>query len=224
MKNFLIVLLGCVLLIACGKSDEEKLKDMIAEATKSALYIPDSYDPVSTECDSLMTSVITSANIKKAEKFVELMNEAKSLQRDIDMNIERRDYWRGKYGEFYSDYSKKAQRGIDKQKNKLEEARAIVADIYSQYTAEPEFIGYIVDHKFRAKNNAGQVLFGENLYILNKEKNAIVAVFSADEENMLYFLQLATALKELGPECNIEEVDLFEISDNIKSKFELQYP
>lgn len=221
MKNLYIVLVGCLLLTACGKSEEEKLKDLVAEATKSSLYIPESYDPVSTECDSLMTSVITAKNIKNAAKFVELMTEAKGLQRDIEYNTEQTEYWKGKYGDFYRDYSKKAQRGIDKQQKKLDEARAIVADIYQQYTAEPEFIGFIVDHKYRAKNNAGQVCFGEVIYILNKEKDAIVAAYSVDDEDMLYFLQLSSALKELGSECEFEEVDLYEISDNIKSKYEL---
>ena len=82
-------------------------------------------------------------------------------------------------------------------------------------------------HKFRAKNNAGQVCFGEYVFILNKEKTEVLAAIDAQDEKTLYFFQLTGALQELGEGIdtdNLSEQKLFEISENIKSKFELQYP
>lgn len=221
MNKLLLIITTLLLLTSCGKSDEERLNDMVAETIKSNLYIPDSYDPVSLQVDSMSRNVITDANIRKAAKFVELMNEAKSIQRDIDMNEEQRDYWRGKYGEFYSDYSKKVQRGIEKRDKKISEAKSLFTDIYSQYTSPREFCGYIADHKYRAKNNMGNVMFGEAVILLDKNKENITAIYDAEKEEFLYFLQLTGAMQELGDDVNPDTVDLMEVSDNIKSKYEL---
>lgn len=53
MKKVLYILIIILVLASCGKSEEEKMNDMITEATKASLFIPESYDPVSTPCDSL---------------------------------------------------------------------------------------------------------------------------------------------------------------------------
>ena len=60
MKKLFLLLSLVMMLSSCGKSDEGKLNDMIAEATKSSLYIPESYDPVSTQCDTLGRDIINS--------------------------------------------------------------------------------------------------------------------------------------------------------------------
>ena len=227
MKNYLLIALCCLFFASCGKSDEEKLNDLIAEATKSSLYIPESYDPVSLECDTLGRNIITEANIKKAVKFVEVMKEAKNQQHDFEYNNEQKEFWRGQYGGFYNDYSRKAQSAENKKIQKIGEARAIISDLYKQYYAPREFVGFLADHKFRAKNNAGQVCFGEYVFILNKEKTEVLAAIDAQDEKTLYFFQLTGALQELGEGIdtdNLSEQKLFEISENIKSKFELQYP
>lgn len=221
MKKLIFILSIVFMLSSCGKSDEEKLNDMIAEATKASLYIPESYDPVSTECDTLGRDFINKANIKKSAKIISLVREAQSVKSQIERDAEQRDYWRGKYGEFFSDYSKKVQRGEEKRDGLKAEANKLFAELITDYNTNREFCGFIVEHKFRAKNNMGNVMFGDIIYILNKEKTEIVDAYDTSDDDFLGFIQMAGAMQEIGENYNLEEINLEEICDNIKSRFEL---
>lgn len=221
MKKLLFLLSIVFMLSSCGKSDEEKLNDMIAEATKASLYIPESYDPVSTECDTLGRDFINKANIKKSAKIISLVREAQSVQSQIERDAEQRDYWRGKYGEFFSDYSKKVQRGEEKRNELKAQANKLFAELITDYNTNREFCGFIVEHKFRAKNNMGNVMFGDIIYILNKDKTEIVDAYDTSDDDFFGFIQMTGAMQEIGENYNLEEINLEEICDNIKSRFEL---
>lgn len=195
------------MLSAC-KSQEDKLNELIADATKSTLYIPESYDPVSTDCDSLFANYISETNINKSASFGKIMKEAKSLQRKV---------------EFCKDLSWNTQHYESKLNKRLNEAQKIIEDIYNQLQESGEFIGFLADHKFRAKNNDGQVNFGEYIFILDKDKAHILSTFNGRNENVLYFFQLVSELEKQEEDNNISEIDLFEIADNIESKIELLY-
>ena len=200
--NKIIVIFSTILLLAsCGKNEEERINKMIAEATKSSLFIPDSYDPISLTCDSLKTAIINDANIKKASKIIKLVNEA-NFQREFDSNFEKAD----------SKYTKS-----------LSEAKKLINQLIIDSRKENGFQGYIVDHRFRAKSNVGYVVFGEYIFILDKDKANIVAVYNADSEDFSNFDQMMRLLMEIDKDVPIEEIDIFELCDNIKSRFELQY-
>lgn len=221
MKKLVLLLSILLMLTSCGKSDEEKLNELVADATKASLYIPESYDPVSTDCDTLGVDIINQTNIKKSAKIISLVREAKSVQRQIERDAEQRDYWRGKYGEFYSDYSKKVQRGEEKRDGLKAQANKLFAELLEDYNNNREFCGYIVEHKFRAKNNMGNVDFGDVIYLLDKDKSKIVAAYNTTDDDFLGFVQMTGAMQEIGENYNIEEINLEEICDNIKSRFEL---
>lgn len=221
MKKLFLLLSLVMMLSSCGKSDEGKLNDMIAEATKSSLYIPESYDPVSTQCDTLGRDIINSMNIKKSAKIISLVREAQDVQSQIESDMEQRDYWRGKYGGFYSDYSKKVRRGEEKRDQLKSQANDLFAELLEDYNKNCGFYGYIVEHKFRAKNNRGNVMFGDVIYILNKDKTEIVAAYDTADDDFLGFIQMVGAMQEIGENYNVEEIDLEEICDDIKSRFEL---
>lgn len=223
MKKAFYILIILLVLASCGKSEEEKINDMITEATKASLFIPESYDPVSTQCDSITIDIINETNIKKAVKIKELVNEVNNLQQQIEREVEQREYWRGKYGEFYSDYSKKVLRSEEKKNQALSQAYKLFEELLQAYNKPKEFIGYIVEHRFRAKNNMGNVMFGDVIYILNKDKSAIVAAYESDKDDFLTFVQMIGAIKEMGEDYNKDDIDLIDICDNIKSKFELLY-
>lgn len=222
MKKSILILWMLLILIGCGKSNEEKLNELIAEKTKSTLFIPESYDPVSLECDSISRNIISDVNIKKSAKIIEKMKEAKRYQREMDSNAEERDYWQGKYGEFYSDYSRKFAQAKEKRDKVISEADILFQELLNDYSAEPEFCGYIVNLRFRAKNNAGNVLFGEYVFILDKEMSNILAVYDATTDDFLGFFQMVGRMQEITQDEQ-EEYDLGEICDNIKTAFELQY-
>ena len=221
MKKLFLLLGIFFILTSCGKSDEEKLHDLIGEATKASLYIPESYDPVSIQCDTLGRNIITPANIKKSAKIISLVREAQSTQRQIERDLEQRDYWQGKYGDFYNDYSKKVRSGEEKRDELKTQAMELFAELLKDYNAERGFYGFIVEHKFRAKNNMGNVLFGDVIYILNKEKTEILAAYDTSDDDFVGFVQMTGAMQEKGMNYNLEEINLEDICDNIKSAFEL---
>lgn len=221
MKKFFLLLSIFFILTSCGKSDEERINDLVGEATKATLYIPESYDPVSTQCDTLGRNIINPANIKKSAKIISLVREAQSTQRQIDYDLEQRDYWQGKYGNFYNDYSKKAQSGEEKRDKLKSQAMKLFAELLKDYNTRKGFYGYIVEHKFRAKNNMGNVMFGDVIYILNKDKTEIVAAYDTSDDDFVGFLQMVGAMQEIGENDNLEEINLEDICDNIKSVFEL---
>ena len=221
MKKLFLLLGIFFILTSCGKSDEEKLHDLIGEATKASLYIPESYDPVSIQCDTLGRNIITPAYIKKSAKIISLVREAQSTQRQIERDLEQRDYCQGKYGDFYNDYSKKVRSGEEKRDELKTQAMELFAELLKDYNAERGFYGFIVEHKFRAKNNMGNVLFGDVIYILNKEKTEILAAYDTSDDDFVGFVQMTGAMQEIGMNYNLEEINLEDICDNIKSAFEL---
>ena len=221
MKKLFLLFSILFVLSSCGKSDEEKLNDLIEEATKASLYIPESYDPVSTQCDTLGIDIINPTKIKKSVKIISLVREAQSTQKQIEWDLEQQDYWQGKYGDFYNDYSNKVRRGEEKRDKLKSQAMRLFAELLNDYNTNRGFYGYFVEHKFRAKNNMGDVMFGDVIYIVNKDKTKIVAAYDSSDDDFVGFVQMTGAMREIGENYNLEEINLDEICDNIKSAFEL---
>lgn len=220
MKKLFLLLSIVAMLSSCGKSDEEKLNDMIAEATKSSLYIPESYDPVSTRCDTLGRDIINPTNIKKTAKIISLVRKAQEVQIQMGSDADSVVVGERNMGS-YSDYSRKVQRGEEKRDQLKAQANELFAELLEDYNRNRGFYGYIVEHKFRAKNNMGNVVFGDVIYVLNKDKTEIVAAYDTADDDFLGFIQMVGAMQEIGENYNLEEINLEEICDDIKSRFEL---
>lgn len=220
MKKLFLLLSIVAMLSSCGKSDEEKLNDMIAEATKSSLYIPESYDPVSTRCDTLGRDIINPTNIKKTAKIISLVRKAQEVQIQMGSDADSVVVGERNMGS-YSDYSRKVQRGEEKRDQLKVQANELFAELLEDYNKNRGFYGYIVEHKFRAKNNMGNVVFGDIIYVLNKDKTEIVAAYDTADDDFLDFVQMVGAMQDIGENYNVEEIDLEEICDDIKSRFEL---
>lgn len=217
MKKLFLLFGIAFILSSCGNSgtekstginDEEMLNELIAEATKSTLFIPESYDPVSTQCDTLGTSIVTPANIKKSAKIISLTKEAENLQYRIALDAEMRDYWHD---------TKEVKRYEEKRDELKAKAKALFAELIDEYWNNRGFYGFYVSHRFRAKNNMGTVMFGEVVYIINKDKTKIVASYNQSDNDFFRFYQMLTAIYEIGKNYNIDEINLEEICDNIKS-------
>ncbi len=58
----------------------------------------------------------------------------------------------------------------------------IVAQIKTILEMEPKFIGFKAMHRYRAKNNAGQVLMGNARFLFNEELTDVVSMFDMDGE------------------------------------------
>lgn len=67
----------------------------------------------------------------------------------------------------------------EKLKNKIRKA---YEELWKIAETDRQFIGFKATHKFRAKNNAGNTLMGENVYIMNEDLTKILASYDADSE------------------------------------------
>lgn len=212
------------MLTSCGKSDEEKLNELIAEAAKSTLFIPESYDPVSLQCDSMSINVINEENIKKASRIIELGEKANSIQRSIESDMQQRDFWRGKSSDYYREYANKVEKNVSQRMKWESEMSNLLTELQREYWDKKEngeFCGYLVAHRFRAKNNVGTVGFCDMIFLLNKDKTEVLSAYNVNDENFQNFMKVIDTIIELGPE-NISEdnINLEETVNEINSLFE----
>lgn len=223
MKKLFLLLSIFFILTSCGKSNEEKIKDLIAEATKASLYIPESYDPVSTQCDTLFRDIINPANIDKSAKIMSLIRQVQYTQGQIERDIELCEMSYGKYEHRYNEYSNKVRKGEEKRDELKAQANKLFAELLKDFYKDRGFYGYIVEHRFRAKNNMGTVMFGDMIYIISKDMTEVVAAYDTSDNDFVQFMQMVGAIQEIGENYNLEDINLEEICGNIKSVFELQY-
>ena len=224
MKKLVLIFSILFMLTSCGKSDEEKLNELIAEAAKSTLFIPESYDPVSLQCDSMSINVINEENIKKASRIIELGEKANSIQRSIESDMQQRDFWRGKSSDYYREYANKVEKNVSQRMKWESEMSNLLTELQREYWDKKEngeFCGYLVAHRFRAKNNVGTVGFCDMIFLLNKDKTEVLSAYNVNDENFQNFMKVIDTIIELGPE-NISEdnINLEETVNEINSLFE----
>ena len=223
MKKLFLLLSIFFILTSCGKSNEERINDLIAEATKASLYIPESYDPVSTQCDTLYRDIINPANIDKSAKIMSLIRDVQRTQREIERDIEICEFTQGKYDYRYNESSKKVRKGEEKRDELKAQANKLFAELQKDFYNDRGFYGFIVEHRFRAKNNMGTVMFGDMIYIINKDITEVVAAYDTSDNDFVEFMQMVEAIQEIGENYNLDEINLGEICANIKSVYELRY-
>lgn len=207
MKKVLLLLCVALMLVACGKSEEERVKELVAEASRNTMLLPESYDPVSLHCDSMSIDIINDKNIRKAVRITELRGKADNLQREIESDMEQRDFWKGKDHGFYTEYSKKVDDKVAKRMKYESEMLALFNELQKEYWSKKdrsEFCGYIVEHRFRAKNNAGIVGFCDMIFLLNKDKTEVVGAYNVADPSFQKFMGVIDSIVELGPESEGE--------------------
>lgn len=199
MKNqrLLLLAIATILFVSCG-NEEKRINKLIADASKSMLYYPESYDPVSLKIDSLFTDIITDKNIKKANRLVSITNQVESLQRKIEYSEEQVDFWKSGYydSDMVRKYSREVDSNTQKKDDLVEEGRQIYSELKEVVNAERSFRGFVVEHRFRAKNNNGNVLMSDMLYILNKEKTEVICGYDETDVEFQNFLQVINEIKE----------------------------
>lgn len=190
MKKTFIILATLLFLCGCGKSEEEKVNDVIAESVKSTLYYPDSYDPVSTDIKPINIDIFTNDNLYKAKKLFNLGDEVESLDRQIEVNTRMLQF-----GREYSDKLNKAKKKKEEYNNEINNIISEIQKEYYTQKKEDELQGYLVAHKFRNKNNYGNVDINEFLLILNKDKTNVDFMIDG---NSVDFLKLSTIISLVG--------------------------
>lgn len=202
MKRMFALSLILAMAIACTPSPQKKAEALVKEAIQKTLYIPNSYEAVETQLDSAFTPyhdpafVATVLDIcKKGVELDELDSKMKSAKSTMSI-------WSGPYmTSFGRNQYNEAKEEYETTKGKYDALTAkiqkMAEGLRAQIEKEPEFIGCLVHHTYRAQNNAGNVLMGGAYFLLDKDLTQIIAQWD-EEEIEVYnaFLQQAAEAAE----------------------------
>lgn len=64
-------------------------------------------------------------------------------------------------------------------------------------------------------------MFGDVIYILNQDKTEVIDAYDTADDDFAGFIQMIDAIIEVGDNYAQENLDLIDICNNIKSRFEL---
>ena len=87
-------------------------------------------------------------------------------------------YSKNEYQEAKDEYDENAQN----KKYAEKKAKKLADELKTMLDKEQLFIGFKARHRFRANNNAGQIVFGEMKYLFDKDMNKIVASYDMDDD------------------------------------------
>lgn len=187
MKRVLLGGLLVMLVVSCGKSPEDKAKALIEEEIKKVLYHSETYDPVETLVDSAFTPFDDPEFFNKTIQLCRLemsidecdrnMKSAKSSM-SIFSELYQSAFVRNEYQEAKNEYDENAH----KKKSAEIQVKKLADELKSILSKEKQFIGFKARHRFRANNNVGQTIFGEMMYLFDKNMNQIVASYDMDSE------------------------------------------
>lgn len=187
MRRILLGALLVTLFASCSKSLEDKANTLIEEDIKKTLYHPETYDPAETQVDSAFTPfddpVFYERTIQlckigmSIDEYDRKMKSAKSSM-SIWSEPYQSAYSKNEYQEAKDEYDENAQN----KKNAEKKAKKLADELKTMLDKEQLFIGFKVRHRFRANNNAGQIVFGEMKYLFDKDMNKIVASYDMDDD------------------------------------------
>ena len=168
-------------------SDKEKLQEAAEAAVKKYvcddLYYPDSYDPVTTQVDSAFYNYLTDTEcFNAALKLIDLRtsyDEAKETYENNDWTIR----FHGNVSGPFLEHEREARAESAKKMKDLQEEIEVQQNIIKNRdtSRDGEFLGWVVEHKYRASNSNGVVSFGEVLYIFDPEMKNYYFRFSLDK-------------------------------------------
>lgn len=183
MKKTIAILLAVLVLGAC--SNEQKAERLIKESMTKALLHPDTYDPVETQLDSAFYPYDSPDFIAKVGdavesglKYVELKNKIRDAKSKMALWSSPYDsYSRNQYNEAKKEYKESNAKMSEFMAN----SRELAAELKAERAKKKEFIGYKAIHRYRANNNDGQTMFGENFFLFDKDLSEVILNFSTDD-------------------------------------------
>lgn len=200
-KLGIIFLILSMVLVSCSKSNEEKAQSLADEAIKKTLYIPDSYEAVSLELDSAFAPFDSNEFVQLVLQMCQAgknMQEAKEELEDAESEMA---IWNGNYMTEYDkiQYNKakakyeKAQETIQKETEKVQQQREEFLKLKNQ---KPEFLGFKALVTYRAKNNAGNVLMGQDFITFNKDLTKVNSLTNTEDESYQMFKECSKIFLE----------------------------
>ena len=201
MEKLITITLTVVLLASCSMSKENKANALIKEEMKKMLVIVDSYEDVETKLDSAFSPY---DNPKFFKEIITLAQYGMEIER-IKEEAKTAKYKMSLYSDSFISSLMKAQ--YQNAKNEYNEAETkekelekkiqiIVEKVKKRLQSKPEFIGYKAEHTYRAKNNAGMISLGKELFLFDKDIEKVITHYNMDGEEYVAYKLLIQEIEE----------------------------
>ncbi|MBQ7422779.1 MAG: hypothetical protein IJV27_11665 [Prevotella sp.] len=211
LKFGLVVFATTLLAISC-KSNEQKAEALIKDYMFKHLHDYNSYEIVETKVDSaynrpfydkaVMSAALSAVKANKETKeHYPKYNRAKStmeIWEDSFSSAGRREY-RNARKEYLTEFKKFTE-------SFLEYNKSMFAIASTLDTLERQFIGWVVDHKYRCNNRDGNTVLGNDMFVMDRKFKVILFHFDNDDEEYseaIDQIQLAQALGKMEFEESI---------------------
>ncbi len=200
MKKLIIVCIVALAFVGCTISPEKKASTIVEESVKSSLYHPESYDPINTVLDSAFAPMDDPDFFDKTLKLFKLGLEMDQCDRQIKHAKSSMAIWSHPYDAFSKNEYNEAKEDYDKYVAKMEtmqkKAEKLGGELKTIAEQGRRFIGWKATHSYRAKNNAGQTLICESLFILDPEITKILAGYNTDDSDYKNVQMMYEMMKE----------------------------
>jgi hypothetical protein len=181
----------------------DKTNELIETHIQKMLVIPESYDPVETILDSAYAPYdspeLLALTYKVSQMGIELQNlKDKAKIAKSFMSIWEEDPYSSSFAQNEYQESKAEYEQIVEQQKEVEKRLTKAGEEMKELLQkEPEFIGYKATHRYRAKNNAGQVLIGDQFYIFNKDLTEILASYDMDSDEYIISQEVIKQISQI---------------------------
>jgi len=170
-----MMLLACS---SCNNFRTFRINNMIGEEVRQTLTYPYSYDPVSIQVDSAFAPF-------DSPEFYNLMMESLSIEISLeayDLNIQTnilamRTYERSfspNDRQQYNEARAELERNLQLKKEATERQWQLKDEIEDKKNEPTRFIGFKASHKYHALDNNLRLRLLHELFIVNKDMNAIL--------------------------------------------------
>lgn len=189
MKKILSFVAVVITAVSCSPSLESKAELLIQKNVKNSLYVPDSYDPVSTTAlDSAFTPLDAPEFYEKTLQIFKLGMEIDEYNRKIaykqsSMALYKslpypNAYNKTQYNEAKAEY----ERCMEIKRKAEAKVMKIIEELRELASQEPKFIGYKATHRYRAQTNEGTTVFGETLFLFDEKIEKTLATYDVESE------------------------------------------
>lgn len=214
MRNILIAIVAIILFAACVPSPEDKANAMIKESLTNTLFFPESYKPVSTTIDSAFAPyddpVFYERTLRVSKLIFTVVNYEKKIKdakRDIAMY---KDFLRISFSnadqEKLNQATEEYQEYVSEKERVLQKVQELFSELKKEVEKKPQFIGFKAFHNYNAKNNAGQMVGGEALFVFDKDMKQVMGEYDTGTDEYKAVMLIYQRLR--GEETFEESFDL----------------
>ena len=206
MKKILLLVFATIVFWGCAVSPEKKASSIIENAIKNSLYHPESYDPIGTKIDSAFAPFDLPDFYEKTLKLSQIGAEIEDLDRDLRFAKSSMAIWNDRSTAFAKNEYNEAKNKYEKCSSQIEALHLKAEKLSEEMKAIIEqgrhFIGWKATHSYRAKNNAGQTLIGETVFILDAEMTRVLAGYDSESVEYQTVQKIYEMLKDAADRNN----------------------